>query len=270
MNWSWLMSEPLSTFGERIDSLYYMILWITGAVFLLTEGLLVYFVLRYRRREGRKAHYSHGNTRLELTWTVIPFILVMGIAWMSADVWHDAKVVERTEIAEGDVSLRVTAKQFEWNVTYPGPDGELDTDDDFVKRNQLHVPVGRKVRIDLASEDVIHSFFIPEFRVKQDAVPGMVIPVWFSATEAGEYPLACAELCGLGHYRMRASVTVHEPDAFEEWVAAEAGTEAEEPEETPAPADTAKVELGGAATAAPEGPNHRHPDGDRDEGEDRA
>lgn len=236
------MGEPVSSFGERIDFIYYVILWITGAVFVLTEGLLLWFLVKYRRREGRRAHYTHGSTKLEIAWTVVPFIIVLGIAWVSAQVWLEAKVPARTAAAGDDLALRVTAKQFEWNVTYPGADGEFDTADDFVKRNQLHVPVGRSIRVELRAEDVIHSFFLPDLRVKQDAVPGMMIPVWFQATKAGEYPLACAELCGMGHYRMRATLTVHEPDAFEEWLSAEIAGAAPEP--APAPADSAAVELG--------------------------
>jgi cytochrome c oxidase subunit 2 len=112
----------------------------------------------------------------------------------------------------------VTAKQFEWNVTYPGADGQLNTADDFVKRNRMDLPAGRNVVVTLASEDVIHSFFVPEFRVKQDAVPGMHIPVWFNVTQAGEYVLGCAELCGNQHYRMRGTVVVHDGPAFDRWL----------------------------------------------------
>jgi cytochrome c oxidase subunit 2 len=254
MDWGWLLSEPVSTFGAEIDSIYYVILVITAVIFVLVEVGLVVFLVKYRHREGRRAEYSHGNTKLEAVWTVVPFILVMAIAWMSMDVWLEAKMASH---APGDaLPLRVTAKQFEWNVTYPGLDEKLDTADDFVKRNQLHLPVGRAVRIDLGSEDVIHSFFLPEFRVKQDAIPGMIIPVWFEATTAGEYALGCAELCGLGHYRMRGSVTVHESAAFDSWVTEE-GTEGPAVE-TPTPADTAGVDLE-AASATPAAPErHDH------------
>ena len=249
MDWSWTMADPVSTFGGRIDDIYHLILWITGAIFVLTEALLLWFVFRYRRREGRRAEYSHGNAKMEIAWTVAPFIVVLLISWASAGVWMEVKAADRTDAAPGedDLYLEVSAKQFEWNVTYPGPDDSLGTDDDFVKRNQIHVPVGRAVRIDLTAEDVIHSFFLPDLRVKQDAVPGMVIPVWFQATRAGEYPLACAELCGLGHYRMRASLTVHEPEDFEEWLAAEegaAGVDAGTADTTGSPPDTAQIELG--------------------------
>lgn len=251
MNWGWLLPEPVSTFGSEIDSIYYLILVITAVIFVLVEVALVVFMVKYRHREGRRAEYSHGNTRLEVVWTVVPFVLVMVIAWMSMRVWLEAKVANGHAPADA-LTLRVTAKQFEWNVTYPGPDEKLDTADDFVKTNQLHVPVGRAVRIELSSEDVIHSFFLPDFRVKQDAVPGMTIGVWFEPTTAGEYELACAELCGLGHYSMNASVTVHETGAFESWVSEE-GVQAPAVE-TPAPADTSTADVEAAAAASP--PSH--------------
>jgi cytochrome c oxidase subunit 2 len=114
--------------------------------------------------------------------------------------------------------VAVEAKQFEWNVTYPGPDGRLDTGDEFRVRNQLHIPVDRPVVIRLTAEDVIHSFFVPEFRVKQDAVPGMTINVWFQATRTGEFEIGCAELCGMGHYKMRARTFVHTPADLEAWM----------------------------------------------------
>ena len=115
--------------------------------------------------------------------------------------------------------IEIHAKQFEWNVTYPGADGKIGTADDFTVRGQLHVPVNRPTVATLTSEDAIHSFFVPAFRIKQDAVPGMHIRVWFQPTKTGEYELGCAELCGLGHYRMRAVVTVHTQEDYDRWVA---------------------------------------------------
>ncbi len=212
---NWQLPESVSTFGGEIDSLYTLILWITALIFVLVEVALIVFIVRYRHREGRKAAYTHGNTRAELIWTVLPFIIVVFLAFRSGGTWMKVKAVG--EKPADALELRIAAKQFEWNVTYPGADGRPGTADDFVKRNQLHVPVGRPVWVTLTSEDVIHSFFLPEFRVKQDAVPGMEIPVWFEATRAGEYTLGCAELCGTGHTRMKGSVTVHEPEAFERW-----------------------------------------------------
>jgi cytochrome c oxidase subunit 2 len=210
------LPPPVSTYGAEIDGIYNIILVITGLIFVIVEVALVYFVFKYRHREGRRAYYVHGNTRTEVIWTAVPFVLVVFIAAISMGPWM--RLRDYSRFPTPDLALLVTAKQFEWNVTYPGPDGKLETGDDFVKRNRLELPVGRNVVVTLASEDVIHSFFLPDFRVKQDAVPGMHIPVWFNATRAGEYVLGCAELCGNQHYRMRGTVVVHEAAAFDRWL----------------------------------------------------
>jgi cytochrome c oxidase subunit II len=216
----WGFPESVSTFGERIDALYGAIFITTAIAFVLVEALLIYFAIRYRHREGRRAEPIHGNTKLEIVWTVVPFVGVMFIAILSASVWLDIKSESR--IPAGALRIGIQARQFEWSVTYPGPDGQLNTQDDFNGLNQLHVPVGRPVQVSLTAEDVIHAFYLPQFRVKQDAVPGTTIQVWFEATQAGEYELGCAELCGLGHYRMRGMVTVHSAEDYEVWQADEA------------------------------------------------
>ncbi len=223
MNFSWLMPETVSTFGPALDNLYYVILWITGIVFFVTEITLVVFLVKYRHREGRKAEYIHGSNKAEVVWTVIPFIIVMGLAIYSKGIWDEIR--DPARIPPDAYQIDITAKQFEWNATYAGADGQLGTSDDFVSRNALHIPVDRPVRVNLRAEDVIHSFFLPQFRVKQDAVPGHMTPVWFEATRTGEFTLACAELCGLGHYRMKGTVTVHSQADFQAWLA---GQQAEE------------------------------------------
>jgi cytochrome c oxidase subunit II len=211
----WL-PDGLSSYSAEIDSLFYLILWITGIIFAIVQVTLLVFIFRYRHREGRRAFHIHGNLRAEIIWTTIPFVLVIAIAALSMGPWLRLRDVNRFPPAALEVGIM--AKQFEWLVTYPGPDGQLDTDDDFTSRNRLDLPVGRVVHVYLEAEDVIHSFFLPEFRVKQDAVPGMRIPVWFQPEQTGEYVLGCAELCGLGHYRMKGTVTVHEGDAFDRWL----------------------------------------------------
>lgn len=223
MNWSWMMPETVSTYGPAIDQMYYVILVITGVVFFLTEGILIAFLVMYRHKEGRKAAYIHGSTKAEVIWTVTPFLIVMSIALASKSSWDLVK--NPANIPADAMQLVVTAKQFEWNVTYPGPDGRIGTDDDFTVRNQLHIPVNRAVRVNLRAEDVIHSFFLPEFRLKQDAIPGREIPVWFEATRTGEFTLGCAELCGLGHYRMRGTVYVQTEADFQSWAASRAEEE---------------------------------------------
>jgi cytochrome c oxidase subunit II len=223
--------DGVSTYAAEVDRLFYIILVITGLIFVIVNVALIYIIVRYRHREGRRAHYIHGNTRAEVIWTAIPFVIVIVIAGLSMGPW--LRIRDYNRFPPADIEIAIAAKQFEWNVTYPGPDGRLGTEDDFTRRNQLHLPVGRVVHVHLTADDVIHSFFLPEFRVKQDAVPGMSIPVWFEATTTGTFALGCAELCGLGHYRMRGTVTVHEQQDFDDW-ARSGGTTAFRSGSTPA------------------------------------
>lgn len=215
-DWSWLLDQSASTIGPRIDRLYYWILAITGVVFAGTEIALIWFLFKYRHREGRKAAYIHGNTRAEVIWTAIPAAIVLAIALASRGLWAEAK--DPAAVPADALTVLVTAKQFEWNVTYPGPDGELETGDDFTARNSLDVPLDRPTNVRLHAEDVIHSFFIPQFRLKQDAVPGMETHLWFQPTRTGEFPIGCAELCGIGHSRMRGTLTVHDGADYQAWM----------------------------------------------------
>lgn len=215
MDGFWRLPQNISSFGGDIDRMFLIIAWITGIVFFLVEGLLIYYLIRYRHREGRQAKYTHGNSRMEIAWTTATALIVLVVGIMSRGLWLDIK--DPARFPEAGLELRIAAKQFEWNVTYPGADGQLDTGDDIVKRNQLHVPANTVVRAELLSDDVIHSFYLPELRLKQDAVPGMAIPAWFEATEPGEYTVGCAELCGLGHYRMRGTLTVLAQDEWDSW-----------------------------------------------------
>jgi cytochrome c oxidase subunit 2 len=155
---------------------------------------------------------------LEILWTVIPGLMFFGLAVYQTSTWREI----RQELPPESESLMISmeGEQFEWYATYPGPDGRLNTEDDIAAPvNIVHVPVNRKIIVNLSSRDVLHSFFVPVLRVKQDAVPGRLIRFWFEATETGEFEIACAELCGLGHYRMRAFLTVEDDAAFDAWLA---------------------------------------------------
>ncbi len=209
----WL-PENVSTFGAEIDSLLYLTYYITGAVFILVTVLMVLFLVMFRHREGRRAVYSHGNTTMEIIWTVVPAIILLVLAFMSVSTWTKVKA----NAPPSDFNLQVTAKQFNWEILYPGPDGKFGTQDDFTVENEMHVPVNKVVRIILKSKDVIHSFFLPNLRLKQDAVPGMDILVWFEATKTGKYELPCAELCGFGHSGMLGWLYVDTPEDYEKWV----------------------------------------------------
>jgi cytochrome c oxidase subunit 2 len=210
MGW---LPENVSTFGEEIDYLFYLIYYITGAVFILVTVLMVLFLVMYRHREGRAAIYSHGNTALEIIWTVVPAIILIVLAFMSVSTWSKVKA----SAPPSDFNLQVTAKQFNWEILYPGPDGKFGTKDDFKIDNEMHVPVNKVVRIILKATDVIHSFFLPNLRLKQDAVPGREILVWFEATKTGKYELPCAELCGFGHSGMLGWLFVDSPEDYQKW-----------------------------------------------------
>ena len=212
---SWWFPEPVSTYGLQIDRLFTLILWVTGAIFVLVEGALLWFLIRYRARPGRPAAYVHGNTRAEFIWTVIPALIVCYLAFASQKVWSHVQGPPPPHQLE----VEVKAEQFAWNVRYAGADGQLYTDDDLETINQLHLPVNQVVLVHLNSKDVIHSFFLPQFRLKRDTVPGLTSRVWLQATKTGNFEIVCAELCGLGHYRMRGFLTVEEPAAFEAWLA---------------------------------------------------
>ena len=208
----WL-PEDVSTFGPDIDSLFYLIYYITAATFILVTVLMVVFVVMYRQQEGRRATYTHGNTTLEIIWTIIPAAILIVLSFMSVSTWARVK----RHAPDSDFELQVTAKQFNWEVVYPGADRQFGTQDDIKFDNDLHVPVNKVVRIQLQSNDVIHSFFLPNLRLKQDAVPGRNILVWFEATKPGKYELPCAELCGFGHSGMKGWLFVHTPEEYTKW-----------------------------------------------------
>ncbi|MBI4342016.1 MAG: cytochrome c oxidase subunit II [Candidatus Omnitrophica bacterium] len=209
----WL-PEAVTTTAPAIDRLFYIVLVITGVVFVLVQATLLLFILRYRRRPGRSAAYTHGNQLAEIIWTVIPALIMVWLTFKSQRVWSHV----RGTPPPPDLEVEVTGEQFAWNVRYAGADGALNTADDITTINQMHLPVGRTVLLHLKSKDVIHSFFVPQFRVKQDAVPGITTRLWVNATKTGHYEIACAELCGLGHYRMRGFLVIESPEALTTWL----------------------------------------------------
>jgi cytochrome c oxidase subunit II len=211
----WWLPENVSTYGRDIDWLFHVIYWITAITFLLVAVTLIAFLVMYRDRPGRKARYTHGSTPLEITWTVVPSLILVVLTLLSAPAWSRIKM----ERPPSDLLIEVTAKQFNWQVTYPGADGKFGTPDDKTFLDEMHVPVNKVVHVRLRSLDVIHSFFVPQFRMKQDAVPGHEIVQWFEATKPGKYELPCAELCGFGHSGMRGWIYVHTPAEYATWAA---------------------------------------------------
>ena len=234
----WWLPPNVSSYGHRVDDLFYLILWITAVAFVLTEVALFIFLILYREQEGRKSQYIHGQRGMEILWTVVPGLILVFIAFTQKSTWDHIK--DRASFPEAQFEVGLMARQFEWSFRYAGDDGELGTDDDIFAGNQLHVPVEQNVVVQLTSLDVLHSFFLPHLRLKQDAVPGMTIPVWFRAIkttkqmreelgdDSFEFEIACAELCGLGHYRMRGTLTVETPAEVQAWL----DTQRDEPKKT--------------------------------------
>ncbi len=236
----WPMLPLASAHGGAIDEQMKLTFILMGVVFLAAQLGLGLFVWKYRDQSGSKAHYSHGHNGLEWTWTVLTAVLFIGLNLMGYNVW----AANRIHGAQpGALQVEVTAVQFAWYFRYPGPDGKfgkvdaqksdasagnegalgLDPNDpasaDDVVVQTLYLPVNKEVDVILHAQDVIHNFNIPAMRVKQDAVPGLLIRTHFTPAKTGRYEIACAELCGLGHYKMRGFLEVKSEDDFNKWMA---------------------------------------------------
>jgi cytochrome c oxidase subunit 2 len=215
----WWLPDQASTVAPKIDNMFYLILYITTAVFIGVFVTQIFFMIRYRQKSGGKAIYSHGNNRLEIAWTLTPAAILIFLGVISQTLWSEIKQDVPAEKDSWVVEIR--PRQFQWDVRYSGTDGKFGTPDDIEAINNLHVPEGKMVLVKMTAQDVIHSFFVPEFRMKQDAVPGLLTQYWFTATKSGEYDIACAELCGLGHYKMKGRIFIHPQAEFDAWYTAE-------------------------------------------------
>lgn len=216
------LPEALSSFASEIDGVIVMIYLIVGVWFIAAEALLIGLILSSRRKEGGRAAPTPRESLRTNAIVLAPVALVLCcdlyIEQSGDPVWHHIKV---DVPATADVLVGITGRQFEWKFAYPGPDGELRTEDDVVVNGELHVPVNKKVRFELGSQDVLHSFYVPQLRLKQDAVPGRIIAGWFDTLRTGEFEIACAEICGEGHTRMAAKLVVQTEADFNSWLAAQ-------------------------------------------------
>ncbi len=219
--WSGWLPENVSTYGRDIDFIYELVYWITAVAFVLVCATMITFLVKYRHREGRRAIYSHGNTTLEIVWTIVPALILVVLTILSVPTWARIK----SQLPPSDLKIKVMAKQFNWEVSYPGPDGTFGTEDDVKLDNEMHVPAGKPVVLLLTAKDVIHSVFLPNLRFKQDAVPGREIQAWFEATKPGKYEMPCAELCGFGHSGMKGWLHVHTPEEYATWARETLGSE---------------------------------------------
>jgi cytochrome c oxidase subunit 2 len=231
MKWGF-PGDPQTPIGAKIDDLYYMILIVVVVVFIGTQIAFGYVLWRgIQHREGEKAWFTHGSHILEATWSAVPAIILLFISLYQLDVWASFRVQSHfPEKARLAPIAEVTARQFEWRIRYPHPGREFKNQqqvnawlqkpapDDLYTVNDLRVPAAEDVVIHLRSGDVQHSFFVPALRVKQDALPGQIIPIHFFVNKTGEYDLTCAELCGWGHYKMRGRVLAQSRDEYEKYL----------------------------------------------------
>ncbi|MEJ8758259.1 cytochrome c oxidase subunit II [Pontibacter sp. H259] len=243
------MNQPLaSVHGEWTDSLFWTTMIIIGIVFVITQILLFWYSYKYQHKDEKRAYYYPHNNKIEVIWTMIPAVVMAILVFAGWKTWSTI-----TSAAPADaVVVEVMGKQFNWMVRYPGADGKLgvtktslidatnefgidftdpNSKDDIVNPLELHIPKGKPVLFKIRSRDVIHSVFLPHFRQKMDAVPGMPTKFWFIPTkttaemqsETGnaefKYELACTEICGRGHFAMRYVVVVDEPEDYEKWLA---------------------------------------------------
>jgi cytochrome c oxidase subunit 2 len=216
----WL-PENINDGGHMIDQLFRFILYLTGVVFIGTSAALFWFMWKYDADKNTEpVKFTHGSHNLEIIWSILPAVTLLFIAIYQMNAWADSKL-RRPMLPGGQPRppiVEVTGKQFEWQLRYAGKDGQLGTQDDIITVNDLHLPTQEDIVMTLKSADVLHSFFLPNLRVKQDAVPGMRQFVWFRASKSGMYDIVCAELCGWGHYKMRGRVTFEPREKFERWL----------------------------------------------------
>jgi cytochrome c oxidase subunit 2 len=218
---SYGLPRDVSADGHHIDSLLHFTLAATALIFAVVLAALLWAVIRHRG--DRPASYTHGTAGSR--WLVaggVAAIAVVVDGYLFSSTVLDLRRhfwnFEAAEAAPGAVLIEVNAHQWSWTARYPGPDGRFGTPDDIVTTDDIRVPTGAPVVMQLTSTDVIHSFYLPNFRVKQDAVPGNVGRLTFQGREAGQYEIACAQHCGPNHYKMRGVLTVLSPEAWREWL----------------------------------------------------
>jgi cytochrome c oxidase subunit 2 len=208
-----------SSYARDIDSLFSLIFWLVGFWFVLSEAVFFWLIIRFRKRDGVRAQYITGELKSEKKWITYPHLLVLVcdifIIYGAITVWYRIK----QDLPPAQQTIRVIGQQWAWTFVDPGPDGKLDTPDDIAKVNELHVQVDKLYHFTLESKDVLHSFSVPVFRLKQDVIPGRVITGWFTPTKTGEYDIQCVEICGIGHGLMGARIHVETQEQHAAWVA---------------------------------------------------
>ena len=211
--------DAVSTYAGDIDNLILLIFLLVGPWFVLFEVVFFYFIFRFRAKDGRRAEYITGEVKSQKRWITYPHLLVLVcdifIVVGAIRIWYDVK----QQLPEPYETVRVVGQQWAWSFVHPGPDGKLDTDDDIKTVDELHIEENQVYHYKLEARDVIHSFSIPVFRLKQDAIPGRIITGWFEATKTGTYDIQCAEICGIGHGVMAGRIIIESAEQHAAWAA---------------------------------------------------
>ncbi|MAM02788.1 MAG: cytochrome C oxidase subunit II [Myxococcales bacterium] len=207
-----------STYAADIDRLILLIGVIVGVWFLLAEGIFFWLIWKFRAKPGERTQYLDGTEKHVKKWITIPHALVLVcdvfILVGAVSVWYDVK----QQLPDADSTIRVIGQQWAWTFQHPGADNELDTGDDIFTVNDLHVEVEKTYHFQLQSRDVLHSFSVPVFRLKQDAIPGRSITGWFTPTRTGEHDVQCSEICGIGHGVMAARIHIEDANTHAAWI----------------------------------------------------
>lgn len=216
-----LWVPAVSTYASDVDFVISLIFWIVGFWTVLTVGVFFWLIVRFRAREGVRSQYITGELKSEKKWITYPHLLVLVcdvfIVVAAVRVWYNVK----QSLPPAQETVRIVGQQWAWSFIHPGADGALDTADDIRTVDELHVKVDTLYHFKLEARDVLHSFSVPVFRLKQDAIPGRVNTGWFKATTTGSYDIQCAEICGIGHALMPARIVIETPAQHAAWVASQ-------------------------------------------------
>ncbi|HEV2522084.1 MAG TPA: cytochrome c oxidase subunit II [Candidatus Acidoferrales bacterium] len=230
-----------STYAHSIDHLFLLIAALVGFWLFVAEGMLFWLVFKFRARDGRPTQYITGDEPHLKRWISIPHFLIIlcdiVIVAGAISVWYNIKQVQ----PPADATVRVFGQQWAWSFQEPGPDGVFDTADDIRTVGELHVVLDKTYHFELMSRDVVHSFAIPAFRLKQDAVPGRVITGWFRPSRVGTYDIQCTQMCGIGHALMAGRIVVETPKDHAAWLMRNSSPAVAGQPALPAPADNSAV-----------------------------
>jgi cytochrome c oxidase subunit 2 len=216
-----LILEQASSFAKDIDFLIILIAILGGFWLFVAEFFLFYFMFKFRKKSGVKGQYISGEKKEEMKWIHLPHNLVLlcdiVIIFFAVRVWYDIKQVQ----PPADETIRVVGRQWAWTFVHPGLDHKLGTEDDVEVVDELHVMVDKTYHFQLESKDVLHSFSVPVFRLKQDAIPGRVITGWFKPIKSGTFDVQCAEICGIGHGIMKSRIKIESEEEHRAWLASQ-------------------------------------------------